>query len=328
MPSGPPKWSSTMVVSGKACARSVSSGNWGWNSQASKLRPRGASCAKPSRKSASSSRCSIGWLCGVADLLAGVPAGRMADAAKTVARSADMRFQHVAHGGAEAQVGEGDDARRHARVAIGAAGAHRGDAVDELGFTHGLERLRPIGAEHRCAFDEDRAAHVVALALGVGRAGVGQQFIEQVAVAVAIPQVVVRVDDGQRRIDDVLGLGLRQAGQARGRHGCCPAQRPGFERAPQQAQQQRGHEHAERDADGVGAQVAPFGRAIGHVELQQLDQAAKGQQSRQQAQAQPTRRAPAERGTQRQTGKCQHVVQLVPAQAEAMSAAPESARAR
>ena len=52
-PSGPPKWSRTIRVSGKARARSVRSEICGWKSQASNVRPAGARRLKPWRKAAS-----------------------------------------------------------------------------------------------------------------------------------------------------------------------------------------------------------------------------------------------------------------------------------
>src|SRR5215472_13415369 len=48
-PIGPPTWSSTICVSGKARAKSTSSPSWVWYIQASKLRPSAARRAKPSR---------------------------------------------------------------------------------------------------------------------------------------------------------------------------------------------------------------------------------------------------------------------------------------
>ena len=256
MPSGPPKWSSTMVVSGKARARSVSSAICGWNSQASKLRPSGASCAKPSRNVASSSRCSVGLLCElrICSLACQPAAWRMP---RKRPRAAPMcASQHLAHRGAQAQVGEADDARGHARVAVAAAGAHRRDAVDELGLAHRAQRLGPVGAIHRRTFDEHRAAHVVARAVGIGLAGVGQQLVEQVAVAVAVPQVVVRVADRQLGLDDVFGAGHARSSAV------------GLSAAAQPRQREQ---RAQADADGVGAQVAPFARAVRHLQLQQLD---------------------------------------------------------
>ena len=204
MPSGPPKWSSTMVVSGKARARSVSSGICAWNSQASKLRPSGASCAKPSRNVASSSRCSVGLLCElrICSLACQPAAWRMPRKrwrAASMCASSTSRTAAPRHRSAK-----DDDAGGHARVAVAAAGAHGRDAVDELGLAHRAQRLGAVGAVHRRAFDEHRAAHVVARAVGIGLAGVGEQLVEQVAVAVAVPQVVVRVADRQGRVDDVF----------------------------------------------------------------------------------------------------------------------------
>ena len=241
MPSGPPKWSSTMVVSGKARARSVSSGICGWNSQASKLRPKRRQLREAfaeGRRPAAGAR--LGLLCElrICSLACQPAAWRMP---RKRPRAAPMCASSTsAHRGAEAQVGEGDDAGGHARVAVTAAGAHRGDAVDELGLAHRAQGLRAVGAIHRRTFDEHRAAHVVACAMGIGLAGIGQQLVEQVAVAVAVPQVVVRVADRQIGVDDLFG------GFGGGSWLLAAA-----------AQPQQREQRTQTDADGVGAAGRP-----------------------------------------------------------------------
>ena len=87
---------------------------------------------------------------------------------------------------------------RHARRAIAAARRHGGDAVDELGLAQRAHRRRTVGAVAGRALDEDRALDLVAAA------GVGQQLREQVAVGREVPQVMVRVDDRQIRLEDLL----------------------------------------------------------------------------------------------------------------------------
>ena len=59
----------------------------------------------------------------------------------------------------------------------------------------------------RVAFLEHRGDDVV-----VAGVDVGQQLVEQIAVAAAQPQMVVRVDHRQFGLDDRLGLGGSEPG--------------------------------------------------------------------------------------------------------------------
>ena len=194
MPSGPPKWSSTIVVSGKARARSVSSRQLrvvqpGVEAQAQRRQLREAFAKAPVQQQA------LGRLgVRIADRRAGMPAGGMPDAAKAAARGVNVRLQHLAHRGAQAQVGEAHDAGGDTRRPEAAAGAHRGDALHELGLAHRPQRIGPVGAIHRRTFDEHRAAHVVARALCIGALMSASQFVQQIAIAGAMPQVVMRID--------------------------------------------------------------------------------------------------------------------------------------
>ena len=139
----------------------------------------------------------------------------MPDAAEPAARGdraagrGDVRLQHRAHRLAQPEVGEADDAGADAHLAVDAAGAHGGDAVDELGLAHRLHRLRPRRAVHRPRLHEHGGAHVVA------GADVGQHVVEQVAPAGPVPQVVVRVDDELARIQRLLLLRRQPVGADR-----------------------------------------------------------------------------------------------------------------
>ena len=175
-------------------------------SQASKDRPSAPAARTPSRKAAWPiepaaarlvRRCSTSWL--------GVQAGGVADAAEAAAAGA--RYAPPAPAPtrvAQRQVGMADDAGAGARRAVDAAGAHRRDAVDELGLADRLHLDRPVGAVHRAALDEDRGRDVVA------GAGVGQQLVQQVAMVGVIPQMMVRIDDRQVRLEDRLARLFRE----------------------------------------------------------------------------------------------------------------------
>ena len=155
---------------------------------------------------------------GVADGLAGIPAGGVADAAEARARR-QVGVEDLANTVAEAEIGEAHDAGGHARRAVAAAGAHGGDAIDELRLADRLQCGRPVGAVHRQALHEHRGAHVVAAA------GVAQQLVEEIAPARMIPQVMVRIADRQRGLENLL-----QRGQAHGRAGRAPACTAGLPR--------------------------------------------------------------------------------------------------
>jgi hypothetical protein len=91
-----------------------------------------------------------------------------------------------------------DNARTQPAFSELSARAHRRRAVDEFDFADRLHLRRPVGAEHRAAFDKDALRDVVTAA------GIGEQLVEQVAVSVAEPQMMVRIDDLERRLQDFL----------------------------------------------------------------------------------------------------------------------------
>ena len=135
-----------------------------------------------------------------------VPADRVADAAEAAVAGGDLRLQHARDAVAEPQIGVADNAGAQPALAVAAARAHRRGAVDEFDFADRLHLRRAVGAIHRAAFDKDALRDVVAAA------GIGEQLVEQIAVAVAIPQVMMRVDDLERGLEDLL-LPLRPPGR-------------------------------------------------------------------------------------------------------------------
>ena len=140
----------------------------------------------------------------VADRLAGVPAGRMAHTAEPSATGPDQRFQHRLDAVAEGEIGEAHNASGDTRRPIEAAGAHRGDASDELGFAHRSQLFRSVGAVHAVAFLEHRGDDVMT------GADVGEKVVEQVTMVRPIPQVVMGIDNGEVGIEDGLGRLLGQ----------------------------------------------------------------------------------------------------------------------
>ena len=100
----------------------------------------------------------------------------------------------------EQQIDVADDAGADRGLAVAAARAHRRDAIGELDLADGPERLRPVRAVHRAAIDIDGGDDVVA------GGDVGRHLLDHVAQAAAIPEMVMRIDDRARGIDDLLGV--------------------------------------------------------------------------------------------------------------------------
>ena len=96
----------------------------------------------------------------------------MARAAEASAAGSEMRLEHRLNAVAEGEISEAHNAGRDTRRAVEAAGAHRRDAGDELGFAHRSQLFRSISALHRVALLEHRGDKVVA------GADVSEKFVE------------------------------------------------------------------------------------------------------------------------------------------------------
>jgi hypothetical protein len=81
-------------------------------------------------------------------------------------------------------------------LAVDTARAHGGDAVNELGLAYGAHILRVGGANHRAGLHEHRRDDVVTAV------GIGQQLVEQIAPAWAVPEMMMRIDDRKVRLED------------------------------------------------------------------------------------------------------------------------------
>jgi hypothetical protein len=146
----------------------------------------------------------------------------MANAAEAAVAGSDLRLQHTRHAVAETQVGVPDDAGAQPALAVLSALTHRRRAVDEFDFADRLHLRGAGGAVHRPAFDKDALRDVVTAA------GVGEQLVEQVAVPVAVPQMMVRIDDLERRLQDFLfplrpprRIAVARSGWSAAGHGRC-----------------------------------------------------------------------------------------------------------
>ena len=92
-----------------------------------------------------------------------------------------------------------DDPGTDARRAVSPARRRRRNAVDKLGFAHWTKRRIAVGAIHRLTLHENGGGDVVAT-----RFDVGQKLVEQVPPPGPIPEMMVRIDDRQFRIDGRL----------------------------------------------------------------------------------------------------------------------------
>ena len=119
------------------------------------------------------------------------------DALEAALAGLEVSVERARHAFGTGEVGPADDAGGHARAAAGRVG--RAGAQDELGLADRAERLVAVGPERRHALDEHGGLDVVSTAeIGVkGRRVVGDAVPRR-------PQVVMRVDDGQLRVEDVF----------------------------------------------------------------------------------------------------------------------------
>ncbi len=130
-------------------------------------------------------------------------------------------IQHRAGAAPPGEVSMTDDRVAHARAAIEAAGALRGDAVHIFDLAHDLQLVASPGLVEGAALHEDRADNVVA----TGRVGVQlvegvigrerdagdemmHRFGEGAHQRTQVPQVVVRIDDRQIWFQDRFAHGV------------------------------------------------------------------------------------------------------------------------
>src|SRR5215472_5153064 len=119
-----------------------------------------------------------------------VPGRAVADTAEAPARGDDMLLQNALGAAADrTQIDIADDPGAVLGRAVFAAFAHRRYAGDKGRLAERTGLRRAVGAVHLAAFEKDRGADVVAAG------GVFDQVVQQIAVARAVPQMVVRVDN-------------------------------------------------------------------------------------------------------------------------------------
>ncbi len=144
----------------------------------------------------------------VADDRVGVPGRAMAHAAKAAGPGGDLGLEHVGHAIAQGQVGVAHDAGADAGRAVATAVAHGRHAGAELDLAHRAHLGGSTRAVHRMALVEDGRHDLVARFVTL--AEIGQQLIEQIAVARHVPQMMVGIDDREVGLEDRLGSSLGQ----------------------------------------------------------------------------------------------------------------------
>ena len=135
----------------------------------------------------------------VADFGMAVPGDRVPDAVKPVWAGGLQRLQHRLHPVSQLQIGVADDRRCGAAGAIEAAGAGRGQPLDELDLANGAQLRRPVGPVHRPCLDKHRRAH------GMAAADVGHQLVQQIAlvgnpVGSQVPEMMMGITDRDLRL--------------------------------------------------------------------------------------------------------------------------------
>jgi hypothetical protein len=136
-----------------------------------------------------------------------MPGGDEAQPAQPPFARLDLRFQHRTDGGTRGEVGEAHDGRRHLGAAAPRRLPRRGG--DERRLAERAQQRIAFAAVMRVAFDEDAGADRMAAAQ------IDEVVVQQVGVARRAPEMVVRVDNRQRRFERRLVM----QGEPFGPHG-------------------------------------------------------------------------------------------------------------
>ena len=114
----------------------------------------------------------------------------MTDTPETVATRASQRSQNRFDTAAQCQVGVRHQAGAYFGSTVESAGAHGRDAVHELHLADGPHFDGPLGAVHRGCLHGHRGDDIVAAVC------IDQQIVQQIPPSRALPQMVMRIDDG------------------------------------------------------------------------------------------------------------------------------------
>ena len=127
-----------------------------------------------------------------------MPDHRVAHAPKPLAGNRDHRLEHRDDAIAKRKVSPADDGLANARWSEQSRCAKRGGSIGEIDLAHVRHFTRTLLAQHRAALHEDGGDD------GVAASNVIDVVMGHVAMIRTIPQMVVRIDDGQRGFDGVF----------------------------------------------------------------------------------------------------------------------------
>ena len=127
-----------------------------------------------------------------------MPSGNLPNAAEAAGAGFDVGFQHGIHFLALPEIGVADDSGGDPGFHPTALGLG-GDPGDEFRLPDRLHLLRSGCAVGPEALEENGRDDVVA------RSGVRQQLIQKIRVASMVPQMMMRIDDGKLRFQDIFG---------------------------------------------------------------------------------------------------------------------------
>jgi hypothetical protein len=105
-----------------------------------------------------------------------------------------VSFQHARQRCPEGEIGVADNRRRDGYRTILPASALGGNALRELRLADWLHLLGAVLAIHGIALDKDRGDDIVPAT------GVQQQFVEEIAIVGAIPEMMMGIANRKRRL--------------------------------------------------------------------------------------------------------------------------------
>src|SRR5580698_11533412 len=118
----------------------------------------------------------------------------MPDAAEAALARRYFCLQHRTGAVTRQEIDVTDNAGADGGRTIAAACAHRRRAIGEFNLADGTKRFRSLCAVHRARLDIDGCDDVVA------RGDIGGEVVEKVALAATVPQMMMGIDNGPRRV--------------------------------------------------------------------------------------------------------------------------------
>jgi hypothetical protein len=120
------------------------------------------------------------------------------DAAEPTIAGLKMGSKHLAHARPQRQVGMADDRRAQSRRAVAPTRTHRGDAIGKFCLAHRAQRRGTLPPVHRLCLHEDRRHDAVS------GDDILQQIFSQITPPLAVPEMVMGIDDRQFGVQHIL----------------------------------------------------------------------------------------------------------------------------